>query len=273
MDQARLLRVFHRIVLASLPVASAAALASCASSSSGAGDQQYFVTSCGEVLPLTNGPYGTSHCHSDCYAFEGDPANLADAAAGPLGGYAAEVCAHFCGDAGATYNACGIVKDGGLTMMECSNLCTGRRPPGLLAARVPEGPCLGTHFTGMAQLEAASVSAFRTLRAELDSLRAPRSLVRGAGRAARDEVRHARAARALSARFGGTWSPPVVEPVARRSLEQIAFDNAVEGCVREAFGALVATRQARTARDPVIRATMVRIARDETRHAALAFGP
>jgi hypothetical protein len=51
----------------------------------------------------------------------------------------------------------------------------------------------------------------------------------------------------------------------------MAIDNAVEGCVRETFGALLATYQAATAKDPVIRAAMKQIARDETRHAALAW--
>jgi hypothetical protein len=51
----------------------------------------------------------------------------------------------------------------------------------------------------------------------------------------------------------------------------LAAENAVEGCVREAFGALVAHWQAERAGDPVVRAAKKRIARDETRHAALAF--
>jgi hypothetical protein len=57
----------------------------------------------------------------------------------------------------------------------------------------------------------------------------------------------------------------------KRSLAAMALENAVEGCVRETFGALLATRQARTARDPEIRRVMTRIAVDETRHAALAW--
>jgi hypothetical protein len=50
-----------------------------------------------------------------------------------------------------------------------------------------------------------------------------------------------------------------------------ALENAVEGCVRECFGALVATRQASSARDPRVARAMARIAVDETRHAALAW--
>jgi hypothetical protein len=62
-----------------------------------------------------------------------------------------------------------------------------------------------------------------------------------------------------------------VEATPIRDLEAIAVENAVEGCVREAFGALVASWQAVAAVDPLVRATMARIARDETRHAALAL--
>jgi hypothetical protein len=64
---------------------------------------------------------------------------------------------------------------------------------------------------------------------------------------------------------------PEVESRGVRSLEGIAVENAVEGCVREALGALLASWQAQAAADPLIRAAMKRIAVDETRHAALAF--
>jgi hypothetical protein len=51
----------------------------------------------------------------------------------------------------------------------------------------------------------------------------------------------------------------------------VALENAVEGCIRETYGALVAHHQAQAARDPAI-ATMMRvIAEDETRHAGLAW--
>src|SRR5262249_34549044 len=47
--------------------------------------------------------------------------------------------------------------------------------------------------------------------------------------------------------------------------------NAVEGCVRETFGALLAGFQATRARDPGIARLMRSIARDEMRHAALSW--
>src|SRR6185369_13189263 len=136
-------------------------------------------------------------------------------------------------------------------------------------------PCdpsaLGDYFAEIARLEAASVTAFRTLRDELREHGAPRRLVRAARRAARDEVRHTRTTGALARRWGGTPRTPSLSRVARRSLEAMAIENAVEGCVRETYGALVATRQAERAREPHVRAAMMRIARDETRHAALSW--
>lgn len=62
----------------------------------------------------------------------------------------------------------------------------------------------------------------------------------------------------------------MVEPLPVRDLEVIATENAVQGCVRETWAALEATHQATHARVADLRATMVRIATDETRHAELA---
>ncbi len=84
-------------------------------------------------------------------------------------------------------------------------------------------------------------------------------------------MQHARTAAALARRYGGVAVAPRVESRPVRGLEAMALENAVEGWAREAFGALVAMWQATVARDPVIRAAMTRIARDETRHAALAL--
>lgn len=153
----------------------------------------------------------------------------------------------------------------------CHMDCTGRRPAGLLATEVASGTPLQVYFAEMARLEAASVTAFQHLRRQLVAHGAPRRLARAAERAARDEIQHARMTRALARRYGAVPAEPVVEPRGVGSLQDMAVENAVEGCVREAFGALVACWQARAATDPVIRSAMKRIARDETRHAALAF--
>jgi hypothetical protein len=154
--------------------------------------------------------------------------------------------------------------------LTCTPMCTGRRPVGYSGPQdlATDG---GAHFARMAALEAASVVAFRVLARELSLHRAPRSLVNACRRAARDEVRHARATSALARAYGGAAAPWAVERQAPRAIEAIALENAVEGCVRETFGALLAHWQAREARDPAVRAVMKRIARDETRHAALSW--
>jgi hypothetical protein len=130
---------------------------------------------------------------------------------------------------------------------------------------------LADYLAQSARLEAASVEAFRVLRRELHEHGAPRKLLRAASRAKRDEVRHARATRALARTWGGDAPAPILAVPAQRTLEAFATENAVEGCVRETYGALVATFQAHAARDRNVRATMKRIARDETRHALLAW--
>ena len=157
----------------------------------------------------------------------------------------------------------------------------GRRPRGLALTAAADSAVsgdrsarrqIGAFFAQQFQLEAASVPAFVTLRRELAWFDAPAPLVRAAMAAERDEVIHARLTAALARRHGVAVALPTVVPTPVRSLTEMTEENVVEGCVREAYGALVATVQARNARDPVVRAVMASIAEDETRHAALALG-
>ena len=153
----------------------------------------------------------------------------------------------------------------------CSAPCAvGRKPAGYVPSMLGHAD-LGEYFARAAELEGASVVAFRELRAELKRAGAPRSLLRRVSRAARDEVRHERRVRGLARRYGGSLRPLRITKTSARSLEALAVDNAVEGCVRETFGALIAHYQARAALDPEVRAAFGRIARDETRHAALSW--
>jgi hypothetical protein len=153
----------------------------------------------------------------------------------------------------------------------CGNGCEGRRPAGLRWTGPRRARDIGGHFARAAQLEAASVYAFRALRDELVAHGAPARLVRAAERAERDEVRHTRVTAALARRFGAEPRAPRVDAHVVRSLEEVARENAVEGCVRETYGALLGTWQALAAEDRVVRAAMRKIAADETRHAALAW--
>jgi hypothetical protein len=123
----------------------------------------------------------------------------------------------------------------------------------------------------MAFLEAASVAAFERLASELRAHGAPRRLVRAARRAACDERQHAQDVGALATRAGAILRAPRIGPISARSLEAIARENAVEGCVGETFGAAVAMVQGMRAGDPTVRSTMRRVARDEMQHAELAW--
>lgn len=172
----------------------------------------------------------------------------------------------------ANFYRCSIVStDGGSTQIDCAAaLCLGRRPEGLVAQR-EAADTLGAFFAQAAQLEAASVPAFSRLGRELLSFGAPPALAARCRDAARDEVRHARSMRSLASRFGSAPAPVELAPFRSRSLEELAVENAVEGCTRELFGAVVGVWQAEAANDAEIRAAMRGIAADEIRHAELAF--
>ncbi|PTL78689.1 ferritin-like domain-containing protein [Vitiosangium sp. GDMCC 1.1324] len=148
----------------------------------------------------------------------------------------------------------------------------GRRPAGLRASEgVSCADALGRHFAEVAHLEAASIHAFLRLREELALLGADVALQDAALLSALEEVMHTDVSTRLAHRFGATPRRPEVETLPLRSLFEVALDNAVEGCVRETFGALVAHHQALNARDAEVRRVMARIAEDETRHADLSW--
>jgi len=162
--------------------------------------------------------------------------------------------------------------DGGAVTATCqiSHLC-GRRPAGLERARARNATALAQHLAISAWMEAASVTAFQRMAIELRAHGAPTELVRAAECAADDEVRHTRTMTRLARRHGAVPPTPRVRRRNVRSLEAIARENAVEGCVRELYGALVARWQATHAKDANVRRAMTVIAEDERQHAALAM--
>jgi hypothetical protein len=186
-----------------------------------------------------------------------------------------QVAAAFTTSYGEPFKSCDLVTvDGGLAVRVVYNfVCAGGRCPEGLAppASGVSGETLGAWLAANAHLEAASIDAFEILAAELGAHRAPPALIQAARAATADERHHADAIGRLAVSRGAV--PPVVYvkrgPV--RDIEAVARENAVEGCVRETHAALLACRQARAATDPAIRSAMAGIARDETRHAALAW--
>ncbi len=150
----------------------------------------------------------------------------------------------------------------------------GRRPVGLRPAkrdRAPTPSVVGQHLARCARLEAASVTAFLRLHDELAAHGAPQHLLRRIRTAARDEVSHARQTAALAEGHGARPARSSVRAQRLRSLFFVARENAVEGCVRETYGALVGLWQAGHAKDPGIAQQLQRIAQDEIRHATLSW--
>jgi hypothetical protein len=157
--------------------------------------------------------------------------------------------------------------------LECASYHTcgaGRRPAGVEFIESKNSSAIAQWLVQSAHLEAVSVDAFRLLRRDLRAHRAPRSLLRQASRAAREEKRHARRMKALAKRAGIECLRPVVNATRPPTLEELALQNATEGCVRETLGAVLVQYQARHAKDRQIAAAMKSIAPDEANHAALA---
>jgi hypothetical protein len=213
----------------------------------------------------------TSSCPDD--GVEPPPANMMTIGAGDFGGgpLSAAQCEELCDLLDTGVITCVRTSPEAVLCITQPSPCEGRRPAGLRSDARSARTGVQRYLAECARLEAASIEAFRVLRRELAAHRAPRRLLRAASRAARDERRHARIADALARRFGAAPGPVTVEPRPVRSLEAIARENAVEGCVRETWGALVALRQSRLATAAPVRAAMRRIARDEVRHAELAW--
>lgn len=153
-----------------------------------------------------------------------------------------------------------------------SEACVGRMPQGLGACEPSVVEDARASFLAQsAYLESASVLAFRRLAHELSEHGAPAHLIHAALRASDEEVRHAREVGELARAYGASApSEPSLAFAGRRGLEEIAMENAIEGCVRETYGAMVGAFQALRARDARVRDVMEPIAEEELGHAALS---
>jgi hypothetical protein len=171
----------------------------------------------------------------------------------------------------------GVTADGTVSVLDTQEIernlfvCIGRRPEGLEPTPTQDRATLGEWLADITRLEAAAVHAFSELGTALEAHGAPPDLLARVAEARQDEVRHTRDMGGLALHFGGRPVAPRVHATPPPSLEALARANAVEGCVRETFGALVGLWQATAAEDPAIRATMARICADEARHATLSW--
>jgi len=168
--------------------------------------------------------------------------------------------------------------DAGGSILTCGPGCIGRLRRDARDAFetcAPLAESAADFLARAATLEAAAIDAFRALARDLDAHGASH-LAKRARRAARDEVRHARVTARLAKKHGAPdrrrcRSTGTIADRAPRALLAIAIENAEEGCVRETFGAAIATWQAERARDPDVRAAMRAIAREECEHAELGW--
>jgi hypothetical protein len=154
----------------------------------------------------------------------------------------------------------------------CHHDCTGRRTDGTAAPS--ETPTGIPHYLGTsAYLEAVSVVAFDRLAHELSAHGAPEELILRAKRAAKEELEHAHAVWRIAAKFGATAQPewPSLATTTVRSLLEIATENAVEGCIRETYGAVVGLFRAASATDHDVQNVMRAIADEECSHAELSW--
>jgi hypothetical protein len=202
--------------------------------------------------------------------------SLADGGALPDGGCAA-VCNEFPSASANPITCDPATTDGGQPAVNCHYQlpCLGRRgaPDERVAATPTDAPPLGALYAAAAATEGASVAPFQRLERELRAHGAPEPLVRAAARAAVDEQRHNRMMARLARRHGATRLLPAPAPApdaAPRPLVEVAVENAVEGCVRETFGAALTIWQSEAASDGRTRRTLRAIATDEVRHAELA---
>lgn len=162
---------------------------------------------------------------------------------------------------------------------EIQQVCAvaGRRPAGLdteqIVSAQPLSPMaeVGAFFAELSYLEHAAVTAFAYLVEELKAYRAPDTLIDIATAAIQEEREHVELMGALARRYGATPKVSTSAPFALRPLADIAIENAREGCVRESFGSLLGYWQAMTSEDPAVRATMERIAHEESNHGALSW--
>ena len=159
----------------------------------------------------------------------------------------------------------------GTVALKCSSVCEGRLTEGLDEPETGRAMTAGEYFAACSYLEAASVHAFARLARELEAHGAPASLIDAAWRAQADELRHAHAVGALARRFSVEPTWPDAPDCRVRSLAAMAQENAIEGCVRETYGAALAWVRAARAADAEVRAVMRSIARDECEHAELSW--
>ncbi|MEZ4450449.1 MAG: ferritin-like domain-containing protein [Nannocystaceae bacterium] len=131
-------------------------------------------------------------------------------------------------------------------------------------------------WTTAARSEHSSIAGFHRLALDLLAHGAPPELVARAGKAALEELEHARACFGLASAYAdrpiGAGPMPLggSAPIAS-SLEELAVWTVHEGCVGETVAAWLAAELRERAEDPAVQAVLAAIADEEAEHAELAW--
>jgi hypothetical protein len=143
------------------------------------------------------------------------------------------------------------------------------------ASRPEPHAALAQSWLADALMEHASVAAFARLSLQLLSLGAPAELVRDAQLASLDELVHADFCFEMASHHAGSQLRPgplhVTGALDDLSLSGLVQSNLLEGCIGETLAAEQLRRRAELVCDLKLKAALLEIAEDETRHAALAF--
>ena len=147
--------------------------------------------------------------------------------------------------------------------------------PNVRALSAQQRAQLHAHWARLGQMEHASIAAFARFSLQLLSLAAPPELVEACTTALADETKHTRLCFALASAYGGSAVGPGPLEV-RDCFEDVSLSGIAklvirEGCIGETVAALEALEAASAAQDPTVKAVLSQIARDEQRHAELAF--
>ncbi len=142
---------------------------------------------------------------------------------------------------------------------------------------VPHELCLraAEGWARVGQMEHASVAAFARFALQLLQLGAPPQLVEAATSAMSDETRHAKLAFGVASRYArkplGPGQLDIERSLGEASLLEVVRLVMREGCIGETAAALEAREIAEHVTEPSLRASIARVAEDETRHAELAW--
>lgn len=134
---------------------------------------------------------------------------------------------------------------------------------------------IGLEWLQQAEGEHASVASFARHTLQLMSIGAPSELLVRSQSASIDEIKHAKMCYGLASIFLHQNMIPGIFDV-ENSLESLEIKDIIksvihEGCIEETLAALEAHFRADVAEDSTVKATLVEIAHDETRHAKLAW--